>query len=89
MPFLVNNDWLSKFEAWQDKALSTYKATLQGSKSKLTKKSSRNFAKFSRNLATLSRRIFPLNFLVSGLAKQNMSPQYLCVKKPLKMARDA
>ena len=41
--------------------------------------------KFSCNLATLSRRFFLLHFLVSGLAKQNMSPQYLCVKKPLKM----
>ena len=37
--------------------------------------------KFSRNLATLSCRIFTLHFLVSGLAKQNISPQDLCVKK--------
>jgi len=44
--------------------------------------------KFSRNLATFSRRIFDLHFLVSSLAKQNMSPQYLCVKKPLKMVND-
>ena len=39
--------------------------------------------KFSRNLATFSRRIFArlfaLHFPVSGLAKQNMSPQFLCV----------
>ena len=48
---------------------------------KLTKKS-------SRNLATFSRRIFALHFYVSGLAKLNMSPQYLRVKKPLKMAND-
>ena len=45
--------------------------------------------KFSRNLATLSRRIFALHFLVSGLAKQNMSLKYLCSKKPLKMAKNA
>ena len=44
--------------------------------------------KFSRNLATFSRRIFALHFYVNGLAKLNMSPQYLRVKKPLKMAND-
>ena len=44
--------------------------------------------KFSRNLATSSRRIFGLRFHVSGLAKLNMSPQYLRVKKPLKIAND-
>jgi len=44
--------------------------------------------KFSCNLATCSRRIFTLHFLVSGLAKQNMSPQYLHVEKLLKMAND-
>ena len=44
--------------------------------------------KFSRNLATFSRRIFALHFHVSGVAKLNMSPQYLCVKKLLKMAND-
>ena len=27
-----------------------------------------------------------LHCSVSGLTKQNMTPQYLCVKKPLKMA---
>ena len=43
---------------------------------------------FSSNLATLSRRIFAVHFHVSGLAKLNMSPQYLRVKKPLKMAND-
>ena len=36
--------------------------------------------KFTRNLATFSRSIFAPHFLVSGLAKQNMSP--------LKMAND-
>ena len=41
--------------------------------------------KFSHNLATFSRRIFGLHFLVSRLAKQNTSLQYLCMKKPLKM----
>ena len=44
--------------------------------------------KFSRNLATFSLRVssrriftrlFALHFPVSGLAKQNMSPQFLCV----------
>ena len=44
--------------------------------------------KFSRNLATFSCRIFTLHFHVSGLAKLNMSLQYLCVKKLLKMAND-
>jgi len=29
--------------------------------------------------------VFALHFLVSGFAKQNMSPQYLYVKKPLKI----
>ena len=29
-----------------------------------------------------------LHFVVSGLAKQNMSLQYLCVKKLLKMAKE-
>ena len=37
--------------------------------------------KFSRNLANFSRRIFALHFPVSGLAKQNMSPHFLCVKE--------
>jgi len=54
---------------------------------KLTKNSSRNFAtcripKFSHNLATFARRIFALHFPISGLARQNMSPQFLCVKEP-------
>ena len=44
--------------------------------------------KFSCNLATFSHRIFALHFHVSGLAKLNMSPQYLCVKKLLKMEND-
>ena len=44
--------------------------------------------KFSRNLATFSCRILGLHFLVSGLAKQNMSRQYLCMKKSLKMVND-
>ena len=48
---------------------------------KLMKKSSRNFANFSRKIAAL-------HCVVSGLAKKNMSPQYLCVKKPLKMVND-
>ena len=58
---------------------------LAGQGSKLAKKSSQfcdRIPKISRNLATFSRRIFALHFLVSGLAKQNMSPQYFCVKKP-------
>ena len=42
--------------------------------------------KFSRNFANFSRKI-AMHCVVSGLAK-NMSPQYLCVKKPLKMAND-
>ena len=37
--------------------------------------------KFSRTLATFSRRIFALHFPVSGLAKQNMSPQFSCVNE--------
>ena len=45
-------------------------------------------SKFSLNLATFSRRIFTLHFHVSGLAKLNTSPQYLRVKKTLKMATD-
>ena len=40
---------------------------------------------FSGNLATLSRRFFSLHFLVGSLAKQNISPQHLCVKKLVKM----
>jgi len=75
---------------WLHKIINT---TLQGSK--LTKNSSHNFATgyqniklFSHNLATFSRRIFTLDFPVSGLAKQNMSPQFLCEKKPLKMVND-
>ena len=44
--------------------------------------------KLSCNLSTFSRRIFVLNFHVSGLAKLNVSPQYLRVKKPLNMAND-
>jgi len=39
--------------------------------------------KFSRNSATFSCRIFTLHFLVSDLAKQNMSPQFLCVKETI------
>ena len=34
------------------------------------------------------RKIVALHCVVSGVAKQNMSPQYLCWKKPLKMAND-
>ena len=44
--------------------------------------------KFSRNFANFSRKIATLHCVVSGLAKKNMSPQYLCVKKPLRMAND-
>ena len=43
--------------------------------------------KFSHNFANFSRKIATLHCVVSSLAK-NMSPQYLCVKKPLKMAND-
>jgi len=32
--------------------------------------------------------MFALHFLVSGLAKKNISPQYVRVKKPLNMADD-
>ena len=32
--------------------------------------------KFSQNLANFSRKIVELHYVVSGLAKQNMSPQY-------------
>ena len=39
------------------------------------------------NFANFSRKIAALHCVVSGLAK-NMGPQYLCVKKPLKMAND-
>ena len=47
-------------------------------------------SKFSRHLATFSRKIFALHFIVSGLAKQNMStPILVCdLKEPLKMASD-
>jgi len=75
---------------WLHKIINT---TLQGSK--LMKNSCLNFATryqniklFSRNLATFSRRIFVLHFPVRSLAKQNMSPQFLCEKKPLKMTND-
>lgn len=50
--------------------------------SKLTKKSSLNFCdrirKFSRNFAKFIGKIVALCCVVSGLAKQNVSPQYLC-----------
>ena len=39
--------------------------------------------KFSSNF---SHKIVAEYRVVSGLTKQNMSPQYFCVKKPLKMA---
>ena len=39
--------------------------------------------KFSRNFAHFSGKVLALHFVVSGLAKQNMNPQYLCLKKPL------
>ena len=58
---------------------------------KINKKSQSQFCdeirKFSRNFANFSRKIPALHYVVSGLAK-NMSPQYLCVKKPLKMVND-
>ena len=58
---------------------------------KINKKSQSQFCdkirKFSRNFANFSRKIPALHCVVSGLAK-NMSPQYLCVKKPLKMVND-
>ena len=60
--------------------------------SKLSKKIQLQFCdhipKFSCHLGAFSCRIFALHFLVSCLAKQNMSPQYLCVKELLKMAND-
>ena len=34
--------------------------------------------KFSRNFAKFGRKIVALHCVVSGVAKQNMSPQYLC-----------
>ena len=64
--------------------------SIQGSK--LTEKILSQFCdrveKFSRNFANFSRKIVELHCLVSGLAKQNMSLQYLCAKKALKMAND-
>ena len=58
---------------------------------KINEKNRDRIPKFSRNLATVtvSRRIFALHFLASGLEKQNMSLQNLCVKKALKMAKNA
>ena len=44
--------------------------------------------KFSRNFANSSRKTATVHCVVSGLAKQNMSPQHLCVQNPLKMAND-
>ena len=44
--------------------------------------------KIRPDFAKFSRKIVALHCVVSGLAKQNMSPQYLCVMKPLKMAND-
>ena len=35
--------------------------------------------KFSRNLASFGRRIVALHFPINGFAKQNMSPQFLCI----------
>ena len=52
---------------------------------KLTKKSSHNFATRYETLvaifAKFSRKIVALYCVVSGVAKQNKSPQYLCWKK--------
>lgn len=44
--------------------------------------------KFSHNFANFSCKIVMLHCVISDLAKQNMSPQYFCVKKLLKMAND-
>ena len=59
---------------------------------KLTRKPCRNFATVFKNLVSISQilatKIVALHCVVSGLVKQNMKPQYLCVKKPLKMAND-
>ena len=46
---------------------------------KLAKKYSRNFA--TRYFAKFSCEIVALHCVVSGVAEQNMSPQYLCSKK--------
>ena len=56
------------------------------------KKSSRNFTTRYENLVAIFPNFSPKfvvqHCVVSSLAKQNMSPQYLCVNKPLKMAND-
>ena len=56
-------------------------------------KPSRNFATILENLVAIISQILvakigALHHVVSSLAKQNMSLQYLHVKKPLKMAND-
>ena len=45
---------------------------------KLTKKFCGKIRKFSRNFAKFSRKIVPQPCVVSVVAKQIMSPQYLC-----------
>ena len=51
---------------------------MQGSK--LTKNSSHNFVTGYQNLVAIQQNLRTA-FPVSGLAKQNMSPQFLCVKE--------
>ena len=51
---------------------------MQGSK--LTKNSSRDFGTEYQNVVAIQQNLRTA-FPVSGLAKQNMSPQFLCVKE--------
>ena len=68
----MNNTAIILDHVYLKSNIHSYNSTSQGSK--LTKNS-------SRNLATFSRRISALHFPVSGLAKQNMSPQFLSDKE--------
>ena len=59
--------------------------------SRLTKKSSRNFATRYENLVTIAQILVaksPRCIVLSAILQKNMSPQYLCLKKPLKMVNN-
>ena len=65
---------------------SATEAVVQGLK--LKKKSSWNFVTRYENLVAISQISVAVYCVARGLTKQDMSPQYLCVKKPLKMVNE-
>ena len=78
-----------KFDGREPRRCEDIQGIVQGSK--LTKKIQSQLATRYENLVAISQILVaksPRCIVLSAFLEKNMSPQYICVKKPLKMAND-